>query len=65
MASNRLLKLGLKSLAQLLLNMVSLRVLMTLLSLSEDPLLTLILLYIDDMIISGDCSAGIRSLALP
>ena len=64
-SSDLLLELGLKSLARLLLSRVSLRVLMTPLSLSEDPLLTLILLYIDDMIISGDCSAGIRSLALP
>ncbi|KAL5835708.1 hypothetical protein ACOSQ4_015205 [Xanthoceras sorbifolium] len=38
-ASSRLLELGLKSLAQLLLSMVSLRVLMTLLSSSDDLLL--------------------------
>ena len=43
MASSRLLELGLKSLAQLLLSRVSLRVLMTLLSSSEDPLLASLL----------------------
>ena len=37
--------LGLKSLAQLLLSRVSLRVLMTLLSLSEDPLLVSLLFF--------------------
>ena len=37
--------LGLKSLAQLLLSKVSLRVLMTLLSLSEDPLLVSLLFF--------------------
>ena len=45
MASSRLLKLGLKSLAQLFLNRVSLRVLMTLLFLSEDPLLVSLLFF--------------------
>ena len=45
MASSRLLELGLKSLAQLLLNRVSLRVLMTLLCLSEDPLLVSVLFF--------------------
>ena len=44
-ALSRLLKLGLKSLAQLLLNRVSLRVLMTLLSLFEDPLLVSLLFF--------------------
>ena len=39
---------------------------MTLLSSSEDPLLVslLILLYVEDMIITGEDSAGIRSLQL-
>ena len=45
MASSRLLELGLKSLAQLLLSRVSLRVLMTLLSLSKDPLLASLLFF--------------------
>ena len=45
MASSRLLKLGLKSLAQLLLSRISLRVLMTLFSLSEDPLLVSLLFF--------------------
>ena len=45
MTSSRLLELGLKSLAQLLLNRVSLRVLMTLLCLSEDPLLVSLLFF--------------------
>ena len=45
MALSRLLELGLKSLAQLLLSRVSLRVLMTLLSLSEDPLLVSLLFF--------------------
>ena len=45
MALSGLLELGLKSLAQLLLNRVSLRVLMTLLSLSEDPLLVSLLFF--------------------
>ena len=42
--------LGLKSLAQLLLSRVSLRVLMTLLSLSEDPLLVSLLFFFTLMI---------------
>ena len=42
--------LGLKSLAQLLLSRVSLRVLMTLLSLSEDPLLVSLLFFFNLMI---------------
>ena len=45
MTSSKLLELGLKSLAQLLLSRVSLRVLMTLLSLSEDPLLVSLLFF--------------------
>ena len=45
MASIKLLELGLKSLAQLLLSRVSLRVLMTLLYLSEDPLLVSLLFF--------------------
>ena len=45
MALSKLLELGLKSLARLLLNRVSLRVLMTLLSLSEDPLLVSFLFF--------------------
>ena len=45
MASSRLLELGLKSLAQLLHNRVSLRVLMTLLCLSENPLLVSLLFF--------------------
>ena len=45
MVSSRLLKLDLKSLTQLLLSRVSLRVLMTLLSLSEDPLLVSLLFF--------------------
>ena len=49
MVLSRLLKLGLKSLAQLLLNRVSLRVLMTLLSLFEDPLLVSLLFFFMSM----------------
>ena len=45
MASNSLLELVLKSLAQLLLSRVSLRVLMTLLCLFEDPLLVSLLFF--------------------
>ena len=45
MALNRLFELGLKSLARLLLSKVSLRVLMTPLSLSEDPLLVSLLFF--------------------
>ena len=45
MASSRLLKFSLKSLAKLLLNRVSLRVLMTPLFLSEDPLLVSLLFF--------------------
>ena len=45
MALSKLLELGLKSLARLLLSRVSLRVLMTLLSLSEDPLLVSLLFF--------------------
>ena len=45
MTSSRLLEFSLKSLAQLLLSRVSLRVLMTLLSLSEDPLLVSLLFF--------------------
>ena len=45
MASNRLLSLGLKSLAQLLLSRVSLRVFITLLSSFEDPLLVSLLFF--------------------
>ena len=45
MALSRLLELDLKSLAQLLLSLVSLRVLMTLLSLSEDPLVVSLLFF--------------------
>ena len=45
MALSRLLEFGLKSLAQLLLGRVSLRVLMTLLCLSEDPLLVSLLFF--------------------
>ena len=45
MALSRLFELGLKSLARLLLSRVSLRVLMTLLSLSEDPLLVSLLFF--------------------
>ena len=45
MALSRVLELGLKSLARLLLNRVSLRVLMTPLSLSEDPLLVSLLFF--------------------
>ena len=45
MASSRLLELGLKSLAQLLFSRVSLQVLMTLLSSSEDPLLVSLLFF--------------------
>ena len=44
-ASCRLLEVGLKILAQLLRNKVSLRALMTLLSLSEDPLLVSLLFF--------------------
>ena len=44
-ALSRLLELGLKSLALLLLSRVSLRVLMTPLSLSEDPLLVSLLFF--------------------
>ena len=43
--SSRLLGLGLKNLAQLLLSRISLRVLMTLLSSFEDPLLISLLLF--------------------
>ena len=45
MTSNMLLEFGLKSLAQLLLSRVSLWVLMTLLSLFEDPLLVSLLFF--------------------
>ena len=45
MALSKFLELGLKSLAQLLLIRVSLRVLMTLLSLSEDSLLVSLLFF--------------------
>ena len=45
MASSKLLGLGLKSLAQLLLSKVSLRVLMTLLSSSKDPLLVSLVFF--------------------
>ena len=45
MASSKLLKLGFKSLAQLSFSRVSLRVLMTLLSLSEDPLLVSLVFF--------------------
>ena len=45
MASGRLFELGLKSLAQLLLSKISLRVLMTLLSLSKDHLLVSLLFF--------------------
>ena len=45
MALSRPLELGLKSLAQLLLSRVSLRVLMTPLFLSEDPLLVSLLFF--------------------
>ena len=45
MALNRLLELGLKSLAWLLLSRVSLRVLMTPLSLSKDPPLVSLLFF--------------------
>ena len=45
MASSKLLELGLKSLAQLLLSRVSLRVFMTLLYLSKDPLLVSLLFF--------------------
>ena len=45
MALSRLLELDLKSLAQLLLSRISLRVLMILLSLSEDPLLVSLLFF--------------------
>ena len=45
MTLSRLLELGLKSLAQLLLSKVSLRVLMTLLSLFEDPPLVSLLFF--------------------
>ena len=45
MASSKLFELGLKILAQLLLNRVLLRVLMTLLSLFEDPLLVSLLFF--------------------
>ena len=51
MTLSRLLELGLKSSAQLLLNKVSLRVLMTLLSLSEDPLLVSLLFFFMLMIL--------------
>jgi len=44
-ASSRLLGVGLKSLAQLLLSRVSLRVLMTLLSSFENPLLVSLLFF--------------------
>ena len=44
-ASSRLLELGLKSLAQLLLSRVSLQVVMTLLSSSDDPLLVSLLFF--------------------
>ena len=44
-ASCRLLEVGLKSLAQLLLSRVSLQVLMTLLSSSDDPLLVSFLFF--------------------
>ena len=50
MALSRLFELGLNSLAQLLLNRVSLRVLMTLLSLSKDPLLVSLLFFLMLMI---------------
>ena len=49
MVSSRLFRLGLKSLAQLLLNRVSLRVLMTLLSLFEDPSLVSLLFFFMSM----------------
>ena len=45
MALSGLLELGLKRLAQLLLNRVSLRVFMILLSLSENPLLVSLLFF--------------------
>ena len=45
MALSRLLEFGLKILAQLFLSRVSLRVLMTLLCLSEDPLLVSLLFF--------------------
>ena len=45
MASSKFLELGLKSLAQLLLSRVSLRVLMTLLSSFKDPLLVSLLFF--------------------
>ena len=45
MALSRLFELGLKSLAWLLLSRVSLRVLMTPFSLSEDPLLVSLLFF--------------------
>ena len=45
MALSRLLELGLKILAQLLLSRVSLQVLMTLLSSSDDPLLVSFLFF--------------------
>ena len=45
MALSRFLEFGLKSLAQLSLSKVSLQVLMTLLSLSEDPLLVSLLFF--------------------
>ena len=51
MASSRLLKLDLKSLAQLLLSRVSLRALLTLLSLSKDPILISLLFFFMFMIL--------------
>ena len=51
MASSRLLKFDLKSLAQLLLSRVSLRALLTLFSLSEDPILISLLFLFMFMIL--------------
>ena len=51
MASSKLFELGLKSLAQLLLSRISLRVLMKLLSLFEDPLLVSLLFFFILMIL--------------
>ena len=63
MASSRLLGLDLKSLAQLWLSKVSLWVLKTLLFVQRFSAgITLILFYVDDMIITRDNSRGICSL---